>query len=260
MAVDIPAAFDLTRLTMQELEALLDGGPVVIMLPVGAVEPHGPHLSIYTDIVISQAASVEAAASLAKEGLVPLVAPAVPYGVTRCALSFKGAVHVDAPAVSAYVGGVVRGLLANGVSHVCLVNNHLEPDHIVAVAGALDGIPAGAASVACPVARRWARTLSDEFRSGACHAGMYETSIVMAAAPDLVRDDERRTLPEVAVSLSDNLRAGVTDFREMGMKRSYAGAPAGASAAHGREQIAKLARMIVTEILEAMDESGAGDV
>jgi len=110
----------------------------------------------------------------------------------------------------------------------------------------------GRASVACPLARRWARTLSDEFKTGACHAGQYETSMVMAEAPWLVDEAERAALPEVAVSLSDKLRAGVTDFMDMGLVRAYAGAPARATAAEGEELLGRLAVMVATEVREAL--------
>ena len=101
--------------------------------------------------------------------------------------------------------------------------------------------------------RRWGRTLSDEFKSGACHAGEYETSIIMASVPDYVREQERVELAEVPVSLAEKLRDGITDFKEMGLSLAYAGAPARATAEHGSEQLDKLAIMIVTEVIEALD-------
>jgi creatinine amidohydrolase len=110
----------------------------------------------------------------------------------------------------------------------------------------------GRASVACPLARRWARTLSAEFKSGACHAGRYETSIVLAQAPTLVDMDTARALPEVPVSLSDKLRAGISDFAEMGLTRAYAGAPAEADAGEGAAMLDRLAAMIAGEVLEAL--------
>ena len=55
-------------------------------------------------------------------------------------------------------------------------------------------------SVACPLTKKWARTLDAEFKSGACHAGLYETSIMMAAAPEMVDDAVRGVLPPVPIS------------------------------------------------------------
>jgi creatinine amidohydrolase len=186
------------------------------------------------------------------EGYAPLIAPGVPYGVTECAAAFKGAVSVPAGMLRAFLTSVVDGYLANDVAHVCLINNHLEPGHVAAVREAIKDVEPGRASVACPLEKRWARTLSDEFKSGAAHAGCYETSIILAADPELVDDDVRAKLPDVPVSLSDKLRAGVTDFVEMGLSRAYAGSPADATAAHGDDQLGRLATMIASGIIEAM--------
>jgi creatinine amidohydrolase len=176
----------------------------------------------------------------------------VPYGVTECAGAFPGAVSVPAAALTAYLSAVVDGFLAAGAAHVCLVNNHLEPAHDRAVRAAIEGKDRRV-SVACPLTRRWARTLSDEFKSGACHAGRYETSLALARDPLLCDEQERAQLPEVPVSLSDKLRAGISDFAAMGLDRAYAGAPAQASAAEGEEMFERLADMVVGEVLGGLD-------
>ena len=63
----------------------------------------------------------------AKKGpLTAVIAPAVSYGVTECARGFAGAVSVPAAVLTAYVAAICDGLLAQGIRHVCLVNNHLE--------------------------------------------------------------------------------------------------------------------------------------
>lgn len=246
-------SYALDHLTTEAFGALVDDERAfVVLLPVGSVEPHGPHLGLVTDTAISRGAAERAAAMLEQADLIARVGPAVSYGVTDCAAGFRGAVSVSADALTGYLRAVVDGYRATGVDHVCLINNHLEPGHDAAVRAAIDGVEPGAASVACPLARRWARTLSAEFKSGQCHAGRYETSIVMVAAPELVDDAARAALPEVPISLSDKLRAGIDTFAAMGMNRAYAGAPAEASAAEGEQQLELLATMVATEVLEAL--------
>ncbi|MBE7454854.1 MAG: creatininase family protein [Kofleriaceae bacterium] len=242
----------LGELTSPAVAALVAGArPVVALLPVGSTEPHGPHLPLATDVIISDAACARAVAALDAAGVTAVVAPAVPYGVTECARGFAGAVSVPAATLTAFLAAVADGLLAQGLRHVCLVNNHLEPAHDAAVRAVTAGRE-GWVSVACPLTRRWARTLSAEFKSGACHAGRYETSIVLAATPGLVDDAARAGLPEVPVSLSEQLAAGVTTFAAMGLDRAYAGAPAAATAAEGDEQLARLTEMIVATVGEAL--------
>lgn len=243
----------LARHTTASLRALLDAGkPVVALVPVGSTEPHGPHLGLGTDVVISAAACVRAVELFARKGpLAAVVAPALSYGVTECATGFAGAVSVPAAVLTAYAAAVCDGLLAQGLRHVCLVNNHLEPAHDAAVRAVVPGRE-GKVSVACPLTRRWARTLSAEFKRGECHAGRYETSIMMAAAPEMVDDAMRGVLPPVPISLSDQLAAGVDTFLAMGMELAYAGDPAAATVEEGEQLILRLAEMVVGEVREAL--------
>nr|HEX4316622.1 creatininase family protein [Kofleriaceae bacterium] len=241
----------LARHTTASFAALVGAGkPVIALVPIGSTEPHGPHLGLGTDVVISAAACVRATELFEARGPVTsVIAPAISYGVTDCAAGFPGAVSVPAAVLTAYVTAICDGLLATGVRHVCLVNNHLEPAHDAAIRAAAR---AKTVSVACPLTRKWARTLSAEFKSGACHAGQYETSIVMAAAPELVDESVRAGLPAVAISLSDKLAAGVTTFAAMGMDAAYAGSPAAATVGEGEHLIDRLAHMVVGEVREAL--------
>ena len=243
----------LARHTTATLRALLDGKkPLVALVPVGSTEPHGPHLALGTDVVISAAACVRAVELFEKKGpITAVIAPALGYGVTECATGFAGAVSVPAAVLTAYVAAVCDGLLAQGIRHVCLVNNHLEPAHDAAIRAAAAGREKQV-SVACPLTKRWARTLSAEFKSGACHAGQYETSIVMAAAPELVDEAMRTVLPPVSVSLSQQLAAGVGTFLDMGMELAYTGSPAAATVEEGEQMIQRLAEMVVGEVREAL--------
>jgi len=216
----------LARHTTASLYTLLKEGkrPVVALVPIGSTEPHGPHLGLGTDVVI---------------------------GVTDCAVGFPGAISIPADILTAYVAAICDGLLAQGLRHVCLVNNHLEPAHDTAIRAVLPGRE-GKVSVACPLTKKWAKTLSAEFKSGACHAGQYETSIVMAAAPELVDEAMRATLAPVPVSLSEKLKEGVTTFTAMGMELAYAGNPAAASVEEGDQLINRLADMVIGEVREAL--------
>lgn len=285
-------ATHLADMTTEQVSALLSAGkPVAVLLPVGSVEPHGPHLPLGTDTLISETAAVRAIALLAEQGILAVVGPAVPYGVTDFAAGFAGAISVPAAALTAFLRTVVEAYLRAGFAHVCLVNNHLEPAHDAAVRAAASAttstsvgsssssssstsvgstpstasststwvaLPDGSASVACPLTRRWARTLSAEFKSGACHAGQYETSLVLAANPNLVDVAHAGALPAVPVSLSEGIKSGKRTFRDMGMHSAYAGAPAAASPEEGDQLYSSLAAMVVGEVSEALSRQMSG--
>jgi len=239
-------------LTTEDLAAARAGSsPTCVLVPVGSVEPHGPHLPLGTDTLISERASLRAVDVLRREGVLTYVAPSVPYGVTDYARGFAGALSIPGPVLTAFLEALARSILGEGISHVCFVNNHLEPAHDAAVRAAIGALRPGSASVACPLTRRWARTLSEEFKRGDCHAGRYETSLVLAADASRVRPSAL-TLPNVPISLADGIREGKASFYEMGIARAYTGAPQEATAEEGDALYEKLAAMIVGEVKDAL--------
>lgn len=240
-----------TTATLEKLTSDKKRG-VIALLPIGSTEPHGPHLGLGTDVIISAAACLRACELLEKRGtMIGVIAPAISYGVTDCAAGFSGAVSIPPEVLTNYLAAVVDGLLGSGIRHVCLVNNHLEPAQDGAVRAVLAGREKKV-SYACPLTKKWARTLSAEFKSGECHAGRYETSIVMAAAPELVQEPLRQRLSPVPVSLSKKLSEGIDTFEAMGMELAYAGDPAAATVEEGEQMIQRLGDMVVGEILESL--------
>jgi creatinine amidohydrolase len=106
----------------------------------------------------------------------------------------------------------------------------------------------------CPdlTRREHAARLTDEFRSGACHAGRYEGSVVMATRPDLVRSAIQRSLPPVPASLAQAIRGGRSTFAEAGGPRAYFGWPAEASAAEGEQTVGVLGDILSEAVLAAL--------
>jgi creatinine amidohydrolase len=248
--------FHLAELTTDEVEAICERPPTAVLVPIGSVEPHGPHLPLATDTVISETACRRAVPLLFEAGIPTYIAPSVPYGVTEFASGFSGAVSVPADVLTALLRSIVDSLFNDGWSHVCLVNNHLEPAHDEAVRAAIADLPRGRASVACPLTRRWARQLGEEFRRGNCHAGRYETSLALASGSEV--RSEYADLPQIAISLSDGIKHGKRTFLEMGMQTAYTGAPSHATAAEGESLYDLLAHMIRSEITESFALASAG--
>jgi creatinine amidohydrolase len=244
---------DLTYVEVAELCAA--SAPAVAIVPVGSVEPHGPHLALSTDTTISEVCAARAADRLEGAGVRAVVAPSVPYGVTEYARDFAGAIGIPAAALTATLRAIAERLLECGFSHVSFVNNHLEPAHDAAVRAAIDGLAEGSASVACPLTRRWGRTLSDEFKRGDCHAGRYETSLVLAAG--VAVRQPLVGLPKVELSLSEAIKAGKATFAEIGMDRAYTGAPGEATREEGEALYERLVTMVVSEIVEGLAKRAA---
>lgn len=240
-----------------DLDALLKepGGPAVALLPVGSTEPHGPHLPLETDVIISVEAALRGAARLEARGLRTVVLPTLAYTVTDFSRGFAGAIGLSRATSTAMVAEVCAAVLSQGFDAVCLVNSHLEPDHLASLR---EAAARAAAETGRPVVfpdvtqRRWAATLTEEFRSGACHAGQYETSLVMAARSELVDETARRALPPNPISIGRKIKEGCRTFLEAGGDRAYFGDPAAASPSEGETTYESLASMIEACVTEAL--------
>jgi creatinine amidohydrolase len=234
----------LAELTSARLEELRERRPVALW-PVGTLEPHGPHAPLGTDTLISVGMCERAAARLADPPAVVL--PPLPFGVTRYGAAFAGAVGISETTLRAVVLDVAATLREQGFRRLVIVNNHFEPEQVATLRSAAE--EAGALYLDL-VRSGNAQRLTEEFRRGSCHAGRYETSLVLADAPQLVDHETMATLPALEVDMPTAIAAGRTDFVAMGMERAYCGAPAEASAEEGRASFETLTGMLVELVRE----------
>lgn len=245
----------LAERTYPEVAALLaDPRARVAIIPVGSTEAHGPHLPLNTDSLIGEAVAARAAAELDRRGLVALHFPPIHYAVTDWAGAFSGSLSIPAETAIALVLDTCLAARAMGFNIVAIFTAHLEPDHITSLREVarryLDRT--GQPLVFPDTTRRaLAARLTPEYQSGSCHAGQYETSLVLALRPDLVRSEIARELPAHPVPLAQRIREGARDFIECGMDRAYCGDPAAATADEGHASLAVLTALVVEAVLAA---------
>jgi creatinine amidohydrolase len=244
----------LAELTWTEAEALKAAQPIVL-LPIGSTEAHGPHLPLATDAILSEELSARAAAALDAVGYTTIIAPTLSYAITQYASEFAGTISIAPATATALVADVCSSLLAQGFARVCLVNSHLEPAHVDSLKEACARVP----GVLFPdqLTKKWGRTLTEEFKRGACHAGSYETSLVLAARPELVHDDVRRGLLVKPIDLARAMREGKRTFGEAGAPEAYFGDPAAATVEEGNDIYTRLVTMVVEEVTAAWPTAGA---
>jgi creatinine amidohydrolase len=225
----------------------------VAVLPTGALEAHGPHLPLATDVVIAEAMARDGARRLAERGFEVLLLPAIPYAPAPFAAAFPGTVEIPAEAVTQMVASVARSLGTHGIQTLVVANAHHDPAQVQALRSAVSAESLGTRVLFPDVTRRRiAARLGDEFVSGACHAGRYEGAIVLAERPAWVRTEVMRRLPANPHSLSDAIRDGRRTFDEAGGPEAYFGFPAEATADEGRTLVAALGEMLAEAVLEAL--------
>ena len=245
----------LSELTWSEVEAL-DRARLVAILPLGAVEAHGPHLPLATDGIIADAMAEEASRRLAVRGWKTLRLPAVDYSPAPFAADFAGTVSLRPETITALIEDIGSTVAAWGVPVLAIANAHLDPEHLGAVRRAVATLHAqGSIRVAFPVlsSRRWAPRLGEEFLSGACHAGRFEGSVVLARRPELVRGEVSARLEPNPASLSEAIRRGRHSFADAGGPEAYFGDPAAASAEEGAETVAELGRILEEAVLAEIE-------
>ena len=232
---------------------------LVAVLPLGALEAHGPHLPLGTDIVIAEAMARDGAARLSARGMDVVVLPALPVAPAPFAAGFAGTVDTPAAATTSMVVGIARSLRRHGVRLVVLANAHHDPTHVAAIRAAV--VQANGENGTLLVfpdltRRRWASHLTEEFQSGACHAGRYEGSIVLAEVPHLVDRAQLQHLPPNPASLVDAIGRGDRSFAQAGGPQAYFGWPADASADEGQRTIQSLGIILEEAVMDAWTSVG----
>jgi creatinine amidohydrolase len=243
----------LAELTWMEAAGVLAKRPVGL-LPIGAIEAHGPHLPLNADIIIAEATARRAIARLDEAGAPALLLPPIAYSVSFVGTSFAGTTPVEPDPFEGYLTSILIQHARQGYRAIVCCNAHLEPAHVERVAAACrtatqrSGIP-----ILFPDQRvePYVNLLSEEFRAGARHAGGYETSIVMAAQPDAIRKDKLPTLEPVWIDLPARLKEGARTFAEAGATLGYFGDPASSTADEGHRMLDALAEIVMMALRDA---------
>jgi creatinine amidohydrolase len=179
----------LEELTREQARALAP--EALVILPVGAVEQHGPHLPIGTDYFAVEHIARAAADALA--GRVPaLVAPALPFGSSHHHLPFGGTLSLSTETYYRALRDLAESLIAGGFRRIFILNGHggnSELIQLVARDLALQHPVHLAAASYWSIA--WDALVAVQAHIGAGlpgHAGTFETSLMLALRPALVRE------------------------------------------------------------------------
>jgi len=236
------------EMTWEEVRDADRSGSVAI-LPVGAVEAHGPHLPLGTDVIIAEAMARSCAERLDERGVTVFILPPLWYTAAGFADTFPGTVGIDPRTVSDLIRQVANSLKGHQITTLAIANAHLDPAHLESLRAVAGDSAADTRIVFLDLTRRRvAERLTDEFRTGACHAGRFEGSIVLAEAPELYRSDIAAGLEPNPSSLSTAIRDGHTTFEEAGGPRAYFGWPAGATAEEGRKTVQTLGALLADAV------------
>lgn len=94
----------------------------IALLPVGAIEQHGPHLPLDTDAFDAEYLAEEVAAACSNPQ--PLVLPLIPYGVSYHHEDFSGTLSVTNETLSRFVYEIGMSAARNGITKLIIINGH----------------------------------------------------------------------------------------------------------------------------------------
>jgi mycofactocin precursor peptide peptidase len=195
----------------------IDGRPT-LLVPVGSVEQHGPHLPLDTDTRIAAAVAARAATGAL------LVAPPVAYGASGEHEGFAGTVSIGHEALRLLLVKLGRSA-SRWAARLVFVNGHGgNASSLVEAVRLLRYEGRDAAWFACAA-------------GGDAHAGRTETSLMLALDPALVRPERAAGNTAPLADLLPEMRAGgVAAVSPNGVL----GDPAGASADEGEQLLAAM--------------------
>lgn len=179
----------LPRLTSKQVKELPKDEALVI-LPVGAVEQHGPHLPVMTDTLIGEATLTAALEKLERSAQVWLLPP-VSYGKSNEHLGLPGTISLSAATLQGVIMDIAESLKLSGFGKMLLFNTHGGNSDLLNVVSREIRIRHGmTVFYLSPSSLGGAEDLiSAEEREYGIHGGDYETSIVKAIKPGWVQSE-----------------------------------------------------------------------
>jgi creatinine amidohydrolase len=220
----------------------------LVLLPIGAIQQHGPHLPVDTDVLIVTALAL---ASAARRPALSLVAPTIPYSYNLESMDFPGTVTVAARTFMDYTVSVVKGFAYHGFDHILLLNGFAPNDNLVELVARQINLETGAlcASVTWTSLLRFDPSFNPSWRAsampGSSHADELESSVYLAldalsVAMELAGESKAAPTPQdpmATFAYEDHFAAGsiyVPEWTSARTDDGVLGEPSHASAAKGR--------------------------
>ncbi|WP_129114807.1 creatininase family protein [Halegenticoccus tardaugens] len=210
----------LEELTWREVEAALETGTRTVVVAVGSVEQHGPHLPLIMDALCGDELARRIAARLGDA----LAAPTIRPGCSGHHMEFPGTITIPPETLMELIRSYCRSLDEHGFEHVVLVPTHggnFGPVNAVApeIAREIDANVIALADLDENMAlmNEGLREAGVAYEEPVIHAGAAETAIVLAVNEGLVRTDELAVGYEGEVSASRLLSRGFKAVTETGV-------------------------------------------
>jgi creatinine amidohydrolase len=243
----------------------LDRNKTVVLLPGGILEEHGPYLPSFTDGYWNEKLTADLATAIArKPGWSAVIFPTIPLGNSGAndiggKYSFPGTFTVRFETLRAVFMDLASELGEQGFKWVFVVHGHGAPNHNRAIDQASDFFTEtyGGRFVnlvgLMPVIAAWDGKKSDKQRLEdglPIHAGMDETSMMLAVRPDLVSPKFKSAKPQSSDKMED-----LIEIAQSKDWPGYFGSPRLASRLQYQNGWQRAHREAITQALKILDGS-----
>ena len=194
-------------MTTIEVDTLAAKDPVIV-LPIAAIEQHGPHLPLSTDLEIGLGVLAEAFRQLDSEAPIWTL-PTQTIGTSIEHLGFAGTLSLDSELLVETIVQLGAGVARSGVRRLVISNSHggnvpamdtaclrLREEHALLVVKASYFLFAHPDNTGLP---------EFEWRHG-LHGGAVETAMVLHLCPALVRTEALKQFPSLGQELTHTMR------------------------------------------------------
>ena len=243
--------YEWARLRADELCKYAQDDTVVI-LPVAALEQHGPHLPVMVDSRLAEEVSKRTASLGRAKGIPIITLPVVWHGLSEHHMPFGGTVTLTSSTFFLIVRDLIKSISRHGFSKFLILNGHggnITAAEVCAQDISMElSLPIVAATYWLEAADRFAKIL--ETQTNVMHACEAETSMMMALEPNLVVDS---LLNEAKGPMKlDFLNAGKGSYRWRSLthvtSNGVIGDPSHSSSAKG-EQLLREASQAIFELI-----------
>ncbi|RAQ94118.1 creatininase family protein [Thermogemmatispora tikiterensis] len=246
----------LAEMSWTELDRL-DRERTVILMSAGPLEQHGPHLPVGTDVFAAEEVTRRLLEHLREAtDWTLLLAPTVLYGSAVLSRPYPGTVSVRRRVQAEYCTDILASFVENGFRWIIVTSQHMDPPYILAWEEACQRVNARGGRALHGYERL---VFDDLFEAGSLsavlgcdaegesHAGVFETSQLLATRPELVHQEQLAALPRVRLDFLRDLRRA-RSWKELANGLGYTGYPAEATAERGeslyRRYVARYAALV----------------
>jgi creatinine amidohydrolase len=243
-------------MTREEIEKLPAKHAAVVILPIGAIEQHGPHLPVGTDAILAQA-WLGAIMNALPAKVPAYVGPAINFGKSNEHQGFSGTVSFSATLLRRILVANAIQLKKWGFRTLAVLNTHGgNSSMIVSVVREIQTTLNMNAGILRPP---MACSESDQENTFGFHAGEVETSLMLAIAPERVSMENAVTEYPAHIGDPGEVRPGARHASYSWTTRdlSKSGVMGDAKAAtteKGHKWLANGARSLTEEIIRLANE------